>query len=221
MVPIQLEDKRVIPGDLTDLAAFRRWAQSDQFPEYGRFAYLAGKVWVDLSMEQAYTHNQVKTRINSVLDSLALSLQLGNYFSDGLDLSNPAADLSTVPDGMLVTYEALRAGRVCQIEGSEGGCIELVGTPDMVLEVVSKTSVHKDTVELRRLYWLAEVSEYWLIDARGAEPRFDLLRRGARGYTATRRQGGWLRSPMFGRSFQLSRQTDPLGNPQFILAQRP
>ena len=90
----------------------------------------------------------------------------------------------------------------------------------MVLEVVSAKSVTKDTVTLRRLYWEAGVPEYWLIDARGAAPCFDLLRRMGRGYTATRKQSGWVRSGVFNRSFQLTQQADPLGHPQYSLGIR-
>jgi Uma2 family endonuclease len=88
----------------------------------------------------------------------------------------------------------------------------------MALEVVSAKSVRKDTRELRSLYWRAGIPEYWLVDARGRTPRFDILRHGARGYTTTRSRRGWLRSIVFGRSFQFTQQTDPLGNPQYTLA---
>jgi len=33
--------------------------------------------------------------------------------------------------------------------------IEILGSPEMTLEVISPTSVEKDTVHLRRLYWKA------------------------------------------------------------------
>src|SRR5256885_8764701 len=48
----------------------------------------------------------------------------------------------------------------------EEGYLELEGTPDMVLEVVSESSVQKDTKRLRQLYWQAGIREYWLVDAR-------------------------------------------------------
>jgi Uma2 family endonuclease len=131
------------------------------------------------------------------------------------------ADLSTEPDGTFVSYDTLRSERLRLLEGQAGGYVELVGTPDMVLEVVSTNSVRKDTKVLRRLYWEASIPEYWLVDARGPALSFNVLRRRPRGYTATRGQGGWLRSEVFGRSFHFSRQTDPLGHPQYTLASRP
>src|SRR5262249_33469013 len=146
---------------------------------------------------------------------------LGRYLPDGMLLRNSEADLSTEPDGMFVSYDALRTGRVKRVEGDSPGWFQLEGTPEMVLEVVSVSSVDKDTNVLRDLYWRAGIPEYWLVDARGAEPRFDILKHGTRGYTTTRRQaGGWLKSNVFSRSFRLTQQTDPLGDPQYILEVR-
>jgi Uma2 family endonuclease len=220
MVPIQFEERVRIPG-ISDLESFRRWARSDEFPEQGRFAFLRGEVWVDLSMEQAFTHNRVKTRISTILDGIVTAESRGYYFSDGMFLSNPEVDLSTTPDGVFVATSTLQSGQVRLLEGAEGGYVELVGAPDMVLEVVSAHSVRKDTEVLRRLYWEAEIAEYWLVDARGTSPRFDILRRGGRGYIATRaQQGGWLRSLVFERSFRFNQATDALGHPQYQLEVR-
>jgi Uma2 family endonuclease len=219
---IVINDDVAIPVKAaTDLAAFRRWAMSDDFPERGRYTFMMGSLWVDLSMEQLFTHNRVTTRVTTVLFQLAESEKLGYFFSDGARVSHPPAGLSVEPDGVFVSYAAVRDGRAELIEGDTDGHLEIQGTPDMVLEVVSDSSVRKDTIELRSLYHEAGVPEYWLIDARGKAPRFDLLRRGPKLYAAVRRQaGGWVRSEVFGRSFQLGRQTDPLGHPQFTLAVR-
>ncbi|MCC6419213.1 MAG: Uma2 family endonuclease [Gemmataceae bacterium] len=131
-------------------------------------------------------------------------------------LSNLDAEFTCQLDGTFVSFEGLRE-RVRLIEGAKEGHLELEGAPDMVLEVVSASSVQKDTVELRERYWKAGIAEYWLVDARGKRLAFDILRHTAKGYVATRRQGGWLRSAVFGRSFRLTRQDDPLGNPEYSL----
>jgi Uma2 family endonuclease len=221
MSAIVIEDKVRIPAGLDSLEAFRRWAGSDEFPERGRYAYLNGEMWVDLSMEQPFTHNRVKTKFTTALDTLVDQLGSGEVFSDGMLLSNAAANLSTEPDATFVSFEALRTGRVRLVEGAIEGFKELEGTPDMVLEVVSTTSVRKDTGTLRDLYWRAGIPEYWLVDARGDRPEFTILRRTARGYSATRQQaGGWLRSVVFGRSFRLTQRAGPLGNPRYAVEVR-
>jgi Uma2 family endonuclease len=173
-------------------------------------------------MEQLFTHNQVRTEVTIVLGSLIKRAALGYFFSDRSSLSNREADLFTEPDGCFVSFAALEEGRVQLVEGAIEGHNELVGSPDLVLEVVSTSSVRKDTQTLRDLYWRAGIAEYWLVDARQAPLRFDILRGGQRGFTASRRQAdGWVRSHVLRKSFRLTQAIDPFGNPQFTLEVRP
>jgi len=216
-----LDRERVhIPSWVKDLDSFRRWAHSDEFPEKVRICYLKGEVWVDMSKEQVFTHISVKTEFNNVLGPLGKASRSGRYFQDGLLISNEEADLSAQPDGTFDTFQSMKEERVRLVEGKDEGYVELEGTPDMVLEVVSASSVEKDTETLRELYWEAGIPEYWLVDARGDEPLFEILRHTPRGYVSTRKQGGWLRSAVFGKSFRLTRQDDELGNPEFTLEVR-
>jgi Uma2 family endonuclease len=208
-----------IPVWVQDLDSFRRWAHSDEFPETGQICYLNGEVLVDMSKEQ-FKHNQVKGEFSSVLMPLTKRTRSGRFFPDGFLLTNFAANLSTNPDGMFVLLESLRMGRVRLVEGAEEGFTELQGTPDMVLEIVSPSSVHKDTVVLPDLYWQAGVNEYWLVDVRGERPQFDILRRGAIRFVATRKQGGWVKSNVFGKSFRLMQRADALGHPEYMLEMR-
>jgi Uma2 family endonuclease len=220
-VTVVVEEKVRIPPDIVDLESFCNWAISEDSPEQGHVSYFHGQIWVDLSMEELYTHNQIKAEIDRVILQLARASKAGRYIPDGMLLRNAQADLSTEPDGMFVSYEAFRTGRVKRMPGKSRGIFQLEGTPEMVLEVVSGTTVQKDTVELRELYWKAGISEYWLVDARLATVHFDLLRRGPKGYSSTRRQaGGWVKSNVFGKSFRLTMQPDPLGDPQPTLEMR-
>jgi Uma2 family endonuclease len=209
-----------IPAGITDLASYRRWTHSDDFPERGRFAYLAGTIWVDLSMEQAYFHNHVKTRIASVLDGLARSTRLGRYFGDGMQVSIPAVDLTTVPDGVYVTYDAFTTGRVQRVPSvRQGGVVEFEGVPDMVLEVVSPSSVEKDNVTLPPLYQSAGIVEFWRVDVRH-DLSFEILRLVGGVYQPLRQPDGWWRSDLFGCFFRLTQGNDPVGEPEFNLEMR-
>jgi Uma2 family endonuclease len=210
-----------VPSWVRDLASFRRWVEFDETLDFGRVGFLKGRVWIDMSKEQLFTHNQVKTKLTVVLDGLVESNDLGFYFCDGALLSSVPADLSGQPDGMFVSNESLASGRVRVIEGKrDGGYVELEGAPDLVIEVVSKSSVKKDKVQLRTAYWEAGVREYWLIDARAEEPTFDLLRYTARGYVASRKPEGWVRSAVLSRSFRLTRRTTRRNFPVFTLEMR-
>lgn len=159
----------------------------------------------------------MKQEHNFVLGGLARNEKRGRYFPDGLFFTNDDCELATVPDGAFVLFESLRSGRARLIEGASDGFVEVTGSLDMALEVVSDSSVEKDTEILHDLYWRAGVEEYWLVDVRGERLEFDIFKRGARGYIAARKQGGWLKSAIFGKSFRLTRGKDPLGNPEFTL----
>jgi Uma2 family endonuclease len=217
MAPLVLQKIVRIPAWVRDLESFRRWTQSDHFPEHGWCSYLAGDIWLDLSME-TLAHNLAKGEVSFVLGPLVKAEKKGRFLMDRMRLTNEEAGLSTEPDGMFLSRKALDSGQVRVEHGAAS--LEVEGTPDMVLEVVSPSSVEKDTVVLRQLYWKAGIPEYWLIDPRGLELRFDILRHTARGYSATRARDGWLRSVVFSKSFRLTRQEDDKGLPVFTLEVR-
>jgi hypothetical protein len=221
MVTVLHESQRVsIPDWVVDLESFRRWADADDFPETGRIWWLNREVWVDISKEQIFTHALVKAEFASVLSPLGKAEKSGLFLTDGALLSNEAGDVSGNPDGMSISYASLRAKRVVILEGMEEGYVEVEGSPDMVLEVVSRSSVQKDRVLLRQAYWEAGVREYWIVDARQEPLSFDILRHTAKGYTAARKRDGWIKSGVFGKSFRLTQERDPLGQPQYTLAVR-
>ncbi len=220
MSTVVIEEKVRVPDWVNDLASFRQWAHSGEFPERRGISYLKGEVWVDMRKEQLFSHNQVKGEISSVLGVLVKKNRLGIFFPDGVLLSDLATDFATGPDAIFVSKESLQTNRVTMIEGADGGYVELQGVPDMVLEVVSPSSVEKDTEVLREVYWELGIEEDWLVDARGERLDFDILRHGAKGYVPVRKPGGWLRSTVFGASFRLTRKTNEMGHPEFTLAVR-
>lgn len=222
MIAIWNEDVQanvLVPSWVNDLKSFRRWSDDPEFPEVGRITYFDGTVHVDMSKEQIFSHVGVKTEAARVLGGIAINKR-GRYFSDGAYLTNQDADFSTKPDGLFVSLAALKSGRVRYVEGKLGGFVEVEGSPDMALEIVSDSSVHKDTDRMLELYWKAGIREYWLIDARGDKPTFVIYRHGADGYVPQRAERGWIQSKVFGHSFRLKRSTAADGHPEFQLQVR-
>ncbi len=217
-----VEDQSVhIPDWVKDLKSFRRWIHSDEVPEKGpRICFFNGEVWVDMSKEQAFTHNRVKTEYSTVLDSFTKRNRRGSFFSDGMLLTNLIAGLSCQPDGLFVAEESWDCGKIRLVEGTQEGYVELEGTPDMVLEVVSTSSVKKDLEKLFDLYWKARIPEYWVVDVRKEKLVFDIYRHSPRGYVAVAKKAGWVRSEVLGKSFRLIRQINRHGHPEFNLEMR-
>ncbi|HEY3569674.1 MAG TPA: Uma2 family endonuclease [Thermoanaerobaculia bacterium] len=205
------EESVHIPRQATrDLAGFRAWAVSPDFPENGRIDFLAGDLEVDMSPEDLHKHGTVKSRIAALLDRLVVEAGLGEVYTDRARISNPGADLSVEPDVVAVFWETLDSGRVKYIPAASGEpdrYIEMEGAPDVVVEVVSNSSERKDLVRLPPLYAAAGIPELWLVDVRKKTIRFEIQSLGPDGYeTVKPDRAGWRSSPRLGRRFRLKRQ---------------
>jgi Uma2 family endonuclease len=210
-----------VPAWVVDYESFRRWMHTNEFPDEGLVAVINGKLWVDLSMEEFFDHGQVKVEVGRVLGNLMKETRYGRFAPDNTRYSHPATVLTTEPDGMIVSSEGLRTGRVELVSGGRGKDTEVVGTPDIVIEIVSPSSEDKDTAWLMSAYHNAGIPEYWLIDAREADDiQFDIYRRETKGYIAARKRGGWVRSTVLGRSFRFVHSDDEDGNPEYTLEVR-
>jgi Uma2 family endonuclease len=222
MADVVLDHERTtIPGWVGDLKSFVTWAASPEFPPVGRYSFICGQIRVDLSPEQLFVHNRLKLRITTSLDTLVSSLGLGYVFTDRARLRNKAAALSVEPDVSFVSFSSRASGRAAFRECGESGYDLIDGSPELVVEVVSDSSVAKDTVDLRLAYYEAGIREYWLVDGRGDRVSFNLLRRGSKKFVETEPQaGGWLKSVVLGHSFRITQLIDRLGNPQYTLELR-
>lgn len=220
MPGVVFEDVRlVIPGGVKDFDTFTAWTRTPHFPTHARLCYIADRIWMDSSREQYFTHNRLKIRIASVLDGFTVGQALGDVFGDRARVNVSETGLSAEPDVVFVSFDARRTGRVALSAGPVSVSID--GPAEVVVEVVSNTSEKRDTVELRRAYFKADVREYWLVDARGENVAFDILYPGPVGFVETKAQpDGWLKSVVLGHSFRLVQTADPFGNPQYTLEHR-
>ena len=211
-----------VPPAATTLDGFRTWARSDDYPERGRVTFVGGRLFIDMSPERYETHLKIKEAISLAIASLVRERDLGDFYPDGGFVTNEAAQVSNEPDAMVALWATLESGKLAppQDQPQDGKHIELVGTPDWVCEIVSDSSVQKDTQVLRDAYHRAGVKEYWLIDARGDEIDFQVLVWQPDGYVAGAETDGWSTSPVFGRKFQLTRQHDRLGRWRYELSHR-
>jgi hypothetical protein len=221
MITMIIDDLEcTIPDHIGDLQSYLRWMHSDEAPESGRLWWLQGKVWADTNMEEIFSHGAVKTEYPRVVGTVVKFAKSGQYLTDGVLLANDDADISGEPDGLFVSNETIEAGLVRFIESSREGYTVLQGSPDMTLEIVSRGSVRKDTVVLREAYWTAGVKEYWLVDARKPPLSFDILLHTPRGYRSVRKDDGWVKSNVFGKSFRLVQTKTVQGFPEYSLEVR-
>lgn len=220
LVTIDVEQMPLrVPADATTFEGFRAWATSEGFPERGRISYIQGELWIDLSPAESSQHQPLVAEVSGKLYALVRELDLGRFFADRTLISNPQAKLSTEPDASFATWDTLQSGRLryLPMKSDPKLSVELEGTPDWVLEVVSVTSVVKDKRYLRRAYHAAGVPEYWLMDDLGEAVDFQMLVHRPEGYVPVAAQDGWLASEVFPRRFRLDRDRDRLGGWRYTL----
>lgn len=210
MAPIHLLTENVwIPDGIIDLPRFRAWCRSADFPERGRIDWVGGELEVDMSPEEINSHATAKSAIARELGRLVEEPGGGVVFIDRTRFTVPSASVSTEPDVAVVLFGSLDAGRVRLVPtagGEEEHFVEFEGAADLVVECVSKSSVKKDRVRLRQHYHAAGVSEYWLVDARGPEPRLTLLRHAPDDYVEVAADpDGYTPSPLLSVAVRLTR----------------
>jgi Uma2 family endonuclease len=219
-----LEDQVEIPMDLRSLADFRRWAVSEEFPERGRIDYIAGRIEVDMSPEDLFCHGTLKGEVYAVLHHLVKRRSLGHLFVDSTRISSVDGDVSAEPDIVFISHEALATGRVRRIAkagGEPGRYIELEGAADLVVEVVSDSSVTKDTRRLPGAYFTSGVREFWLADARREPLVFRIHARGDAAFEAVEPDAeAFQRSAVFGCRFRLEGRRDAQGDWAFDLHEK-
>jgi len=204
----------VIPADAYTFEGFWRWVESDGFPESGRIDFLGGEIEADLSPEDLYTHGALKVEMVRTLGSLVIDTGLGDLQSGRARFRSPFVRVTTEPDIVAVFRESIESGRARLVPSTrrkgQNRIVAFEGAVDLIVEIVSDSSVGKDLDRLPPFYARAGVRELWLLDARGTEVRFDLLVLQEGVYTIVPPDAeGWRRSPCLGRVFRLQRFHQP------------
>lgn len=223
MATVLIDEQCEIPSGIGTLSDFRRWAVSPEFPPTGRIDWVASRIEVDMSPEDIFTHGTLKSEIVGRLWTLAKDRGM-HLFTGETRVSNPSADLSVEPDVVIVTDAAIDSGRVRPVPAASSKpdrFVEFEGSPDLVIEIVSDSSVAKDTRRLPAAYHKAGVTEFWLVDARDPEVSFTIHRWEPAGYAPDHTAAGLPHSALFGCGFTLTRSRNPQGRPVYDLASHP
>lgn len=201
-----------IPEDADTYDGFLRWSESAEFPEAGRIDYLGGEIDVDMSPEDLYTHSVVKTAVALTLGSLVVEPDLGDLFIDRAQIRSRFAQLAAEPDLVVVLHSSLESGQVRPAPSLKrpDRYRSLEGAPDVIVEIVSDSSVKKDYDRRPPLYARAGIPELWLIDARKADLHFAIHTLRESDYLPVPSDAeGWITSPRLGHAFRLVRRRRP------------
>jgi len=219
---LRLRDNRRVrvPKTAATHRGFRNWVTAPRFPEHVHPTYVDGQIWFTMSPESLETHLKVKGEFTAALLRHIRDRDLGEGYADGALLTNVAARVSTEPDFQFVSWAASESGRVklTRRKQRREEFIEIVGTPDLVLEVVSDSSTRKDLVRLKAAYERAGVPEYWLVDARRERISFQILLLESGLYRAPVPGDQPQASAVLGARFELRRARNRVGRFTYTLA---
>jgi Uma2 family endonuclease len=215
MATVLLDQQIEIPT-IRDLSEFRAWALSDVFPDRGRIDFIDGRIEVDMSPEDFFTHGTLKTRVATEIADRVEELDLGHTLIAETRISSVPGNVSAEPDVVVISHEAFDSGRaslVPKASGEPDRFVEVEGAPDLIVEIISDSSVKKDTQRLPRAYYRAGVLELWLVDARDEDLSFSVYHRGATEFVAVAAdEDGYLRSDVLDASYLLDRNRHARGH---------
>lgn len=180
----------VVPYGVSDLDDFVDWTHAPEFPADANVLYFDGNILLDDSMERAL-HSAIKSAISASIRVWSEQHVPGIVYIDSMRFMHRDADLSSEPDVIFVSEASLNNNEVILADGDAS--LEVQGSPDIVVEIISASSNNKDTDILRRKYFQAGVKEYWLADSRGV-PILTILKRSDSGFIEVKAQAGWISS---------------------------
>lgn len=220
MAAIIFEDQFLVPHSIDSFEAFREWVQDDSFPGQGRIDFVAERIEIDMSPEELFSHGRLKAEFARVIGNLCESRQF-LVFIDSTRVSQAKAELSTEPDVVVVSRQRIRSGNVKLLESAPGRYAEIQGGPDIVVEIVSESSVEKDTVRLPKAHFVAGTLEYWLVDARDVNRLvFQIQHRGELGFACEEKSLVWQYSRILNSDFRVLAEKDEDGWPDFRVQSR-
>ena len=132
------------------LADFLSLPEDDSSPvkyelEFGELVEVTRPTW---------EHNELIFALGALLQQYVRSRRLGRVSGDILVILDEAKDLAYAPDIVFVATENLERIR-------EG---KVYGPPDLVVEVLSPTTMQRDVGKKKRIYHAYGVQWYWVVD---------------------------------------------------------
>jgi Uma2 family endonuclease len=212
------ESTHTVPLWVSELESFRRWVHSDEYPEQAKALYFDGNIFLDELMEKQL-HGEIKGAIYAAIRHWSNQHIPGVIHIDKMRYTNEAAHVSAEPDVMFLSDDSIESEEVTIDDGDD--TLEIGGSPDLLVEIISPSSFQKDHTILMRKYWEAGVKEYWLADSRKAPSLVIHKRNGKRFTPMPVDTQGWQRSNVLGAKCRLMTKPGKAGITKVTLELKP
>ena len=129
------------------------WHDVQQLPDDGkRREAIEGELYVTPS--PSYRHQKISQRLEQALLRILQEPGLGSVVDAPIGVELPATGEGVQPD--IIFVSTARRGIICR----EG----IRGAPDLVIEILSPTTAHRDRGIKLQLYHRQGVAQYWIVD---------------------------------------------------------
>lgn len=98
-------------------------------------------------------HQRLSHRLNQILSDFVIKNNLGEVMYAPIDVVLTESN-KPQPDILYISKERLKIIKEKYIDGA----------PDLIVEILSPSTISRDRVEKSRLYYTHGVQEYWLVD---------------------------------------------------------
>ncbi len=149
-------------------AEFAEWARAREVDPY-RYELLNGRVVME--PPAGFPHGQVGSNVQLLLAGFAKSHRLGRVFDSSQGFELPSGD-TVEPDHSFVSNERWRAAPPPE----PGKFLRVV--PDLIVEVLSNSSISRDREEKCGIYERNGVREYVIVDWRNRTLSAHVLKQG-------------------------------------------
>ncbi|HEY3901288.1 MAG TPA: Uma2 family endonuclease [Chthoniobacter sp.] len=143
-------------------SASKHWTFADlaQFDETERYEVYDGRL-IPMAPSPDFSHQQISARLHLILAGFVKPRQLGEVVFAPMDVVF-AEDNTAQPDLLFIAKENLGIVRR-----------SVFGAPDLIVEILSPSSIRRDRYEKLEQYARFGVKEYWVIDP--ASRSFEIL----------------------------------------------
>jgi Uma2 family endonuclease len=134
---------------------FRRWVDSRPASDGNHYELLRGQIV--MSPPAGWTHGRIEMRLARLLEEHVADERLGMTFGPSTGFDLPSDD-TVQPDASFLTTERFRQRPPLRANQF------LAAVPNLVVEILSPATAHRDRGEKKAIYERNGVDEYWLVD---------------------------------------------------------
>jgi Uma2 family endonuclease len=135
--------------------SFRRWVDQLRSSDLNHYELLRGQIV--MSPPAGWIHGRLEMRLARILEEYVSRENLGLAFGPSTGIDLPSGD-TVQPDGSYVSRERFRERPPTRSNQF------LPAVPNLVVEILSPATEHKDRTEKKGLYEQNGVDEYWIVD---------------------------------------------------------